>query len=646
MQAPLANSALLPPTLAEAHAEILALRAALAEQQQLVRIPAKNPNPIYQIAADGQRLYANPVGEQLRATLSPTELAPMQRQSLEWVRSALAGGKEVRHSVSIGGRHFSVCVVPVPDGAYANLYLMDVTERVRAEQQRAAQQAFTEQVLDSLPSLVYVRDAAGRYVFTNHITRTLSEQLAVSTPTPEVAAVQAQQLALYDAADQEVLATGQERTTEDPMTLPSGEIRWLHTVKRPLTWGSGSMHVLGVSTDITELRRATEAATAAARARENFLANMSHEIRTPLNGVLGMAAQLGKTPLSEKQQSLLQIIRSSGQHLLGVVNDVLDMAKISSGKLELAQEAFNLCDSMGQAVQPLVLQAQEKGITVEGTLLRDSCPYPWVIGDAHRLNQILLNLVSNAVKFTPAGGHIHVGGYLLHDTDEELTVEFRVKDTGVGIPPDKVERIFESFTQAYADTSRHFGGTGLGLSISRALVEQMGGVLTATSEVGTGSTFAFHLTLPRAKAIVAAPAATAHDSYDTGALRGKRLLLVEDNEINRLVARMLLEGWGADVDEAEDGPTGIACVEQHYYDVVLMDIQMPGMDGLEATAVIRALPDPQRANVPILALTANAFDADAAHYLAAGMDACVSKPFEEEVLFTELTSLITRSAAE
>jgi signal transduction histidine kinase len=171
-----------------------------------------------------------------------------------------------------------------------------------------------------------------------------------------------------------------------------------------------------------------------------------------------MAAQLNKTLLNPRQQELVSIIRSSGQHLLGVINDVLDMAKIMSGKLELASETFNLCDSMAQAVQPLALQAQEKGIVFESTPLRHACPYPWVVGDAHRLNQILINLVSNALKFTPAGGHIAVGGYLLDETDETITVKFSVTDSGVGIAPDKVERIFESFTQAYADTSWLFSG--------------------------------------------------------------------------------------------------------------------------------------------------------------------------------------------
>jgi CheY-like chemotaxis protein len=219
-------------------------------------------------------------------------------------------------------------------------------------------------------------------------------------------------------------------------------------------------------------------------------------------------------------------------------------------------------------------------------------------------------------------------------------VRFSVEDTGIGIAADKQALIFEGFTQAYSDTTRRFGGTGLGLSISRALVEQIGGQLTLSSELGKGSTFAFVLTLPKASAPAAAPHPT--DAYDTGALRGRRLLVVEDNEINRTVARLLFEGWGAHVEEAEDGLAGVERVRTspEPYDVVLMDIQLPGLNGLDATAAIRALPDATRANLPIVALTANAFRADRDRYLAAGMNACLAKPFEEEHVYTTLVQVL------
>ncbi|MBO2011080.1 ATP-binding protein [Hymenobacter negativus] len=404
-------------------------------------------------------------------------------------------------------------------------------------------------------------------------------------------------------------------------------------------------YVISHAHDITEriqaeheLKRAKEAAESASRAKENFLANMSHEIRTPLNGVLGMARQLGKTRLDAHQQELLRVINTSGQHLLGVINDVLDMAKITAGKLDFEQVSFNICDSMEEALQPFVLQIQEKGLAFHNLLLREHIPHAWVIGDPYRINQILLNLVSNALKFTKRGS-ITVAGRQVAETATHLTVEFRVTDTGIGIPPDKQDQIFDGFTQAYADTTRQFGGTGLGLSISRALVQQLGGTLTLESEVGTGSTFGFSLTLPTAEAPNEAGLQVA--GFNTGTLVGLRALLVEDNEINREVVRFILEEWGVVLEEAVDGEQGLQMLKDHDYDVVLMDIQMPGLSGVEVTEAVRLLPDPIRAQVPILALTANAFRKDTERYRAAGMNDYLAKPFEEDELYRKLDALRT-----
>ncbi|KUG08507.1 ATP-binding protein [Solirubrum puertoriconensis] len=515
MTEPTFSTNVLPATLADAHARIQELNAKLAAQESLLRIPARNPNPVFRLHSNGQVIYTNQAGEELRRQQGSELEQQLRTQALAWAHEALATNAVRRQYLSIGEQHFKVCVTPEPSEQTATLYL----------------------------------------------------------------------------------------------------------------------------TEVTELRQARLAAEAAAASRANFLANMSHEIRTPLNGVLGIANQLSKTPLNARQQELLGIIRSSGQHLLTVINDVLDMTKINAGMLELVQEPFDVCEVLYRAAEPLLMQAEEKGITVVATRLHDSCPNPQVLGDSHRLSQVILNLLSNAIKFTPAGGRIDAGGYQIAETDDTLTVEFRFSDTGVGIAPDKIDRIFESFTQAYADTSRQFGGTGLGLTITKALVEQMGGTLTVQSELGKGSTFAVRITLPRAKA-PELPAAPQSTTTERTALQGKRLLLVEDNEVNRLVARMLLEEWGVVLDEAEDGRAGIQMAAQYSYDAVLMDIQMPGMSGLEATTAIRALPDAARAGVPIIALTANAFEADAQQYLAAGMNACVAKPFDEDLLYNTLVSVL------
>jgi signal transduction histidine kinase/DNA-binding NarL/FixJ family response regulator len=628
-------------------AELAALRQQAASFAALADISEHNPNPVFRLDARGRQLYANCAARTLAQGLPRREQVRVRQQ----LRAAARLGA-TSQPLRVGERYFQLSTVhTLPPPGSITVYLAETTDRVLIERQLAEERAFISEILDTMPNLVFVRDAAGTLVFENRATtelRHISGYLhptAAQPPTP----AQEQERIAYQGRDAQVLATGEPMANESWLTLAEGEQRCYQTSRRLLVRADGSRQVLCVSNDITErqlaerqLTQAKQAAEAAVQARENFLANMSHEMRTPLNGVLGMTSQLAKTALDARQQEFVRTIRHSGQHLLGVINDVLDMAKITSGKLELEEKAFNLCDSMGEALRPFIAQAQEKGIRFAGTPLRTTCAYPWVLGDSLRLNQILINLVSNAIKFTAPGGRVVVVGEQLAETEGTITVRFSVEDSGIGIAPDKQEVIFEGFTQAYADTARLFGGTGLGLSISRALVQQLGGQLTLCSEAGQGSTFSFRLTLPKAPApVVEAPL----DAYDTGALRGYRVLVVEDNEINRTVARLLLEGWGVVVEEAEDGTAGVARVRHEApYDAVLMDIQMPGLNGLDATAAIRALPDALRAHTPIIALTANAFRADRDRYLAAGLDACLAKPFEEEDVYRTLVDLLAPAA--
>ena len=585
----------------------------------------------------------------------PAELASRRRRLFEQAvhTRALVSWEESWPDTSTNANHHRLCYYqPVfgPDEVLRQVmcYGLDITNlrqaeaRIRQGEAAAlAQQSFTNLVLDLNPNLIWVRDAEGHTMFENAEMKFWRRHLAELASTASMeAAMSKEEIQTAALADQQVLRTGQPLTTQTSIVLATGEVHWLQTVRCPLVMTDGTTQVLGVSTDISALKNTQHAAEAAATARENFLANMSHEIRTPLNGMLGMTSLLAKTGLSEQQRNYTTVIQHSGRHLLNVVNDVLDMAKITSGNLELEQSAFNLCDSMASAGQPLIIQAEEKGIRVLGTRLQDSCTHPWVLGDSYRLNQVLINLLSNAIKFTPAGGTVTVGGYYVSETADTLTTEFRVTDTGIGIAPEKLESIFQEFTQAYADTTRQFGGTGLGLSISRALVARMGGQLTVQSESGKGSSFAFRTTLPKASAEAQQAALAPLAPMQEAAVRGAKVLLVEDNAVNREVAQLLLEAHGVVVDEAASGLEALELFEQHRYDVVLMDIQMPGINGLEATARIRAHADARRAATPILALTANAFRADAEKYFAAGMNDTLPKPFDEAELLSKLASLM------
>jgi PAS domain S-box-containing protein len=655
----LQKAAIVPPEgsvtlyLAETTARVLAERQ-LAEQQNLLsEILDATPSLIFVRDAQQQVVFENRATTQMRHRLGYSEAAEMTPQQLaEWREyfstdeQVLATGQELTRETTTtlaSGEVRYFCTIKRllvrPDGARQILVLSnDITDEKLAADALAQREKQYRDLIMHAQALICTHDLQGNILTTNPAAAELLGQPLDSLPGLNLRDL----VARHQQADVAAYLRGfaSSDSKRGTVAMPGGHYLLFdnHLVREE----GQPPYVIGYGQDITErvlaeqaLRRAKTAAEAAVQARENFLANISHEIRTPLNGVLGMASQLNKTALDARQQDFVRTIRHAGQHLLHVINDVLDMAKISSGKLEFESVPFNLCDSMGEALRPLVTQAKEKGLHFAGTPLRTTCTYPWVLGDSHRLNQILLNLVSNAIKFTEPGGRVVVIGEQLSETATTLTVRFSVEDTGIGIARDKQDLIFEGFTQAYSDTTRRFGGTGLGLSISRALVEQLGGQLTLSSELGRGSTFAFVLTLPKAAAPVAAHSL---DAYDTGALRGRRLLVVEDNEINRTVARLLFEGWGALVEEAEDGHAGVARVRDAPlpYDVVLMDIQLPGLNGLDATAAIRALPDPVRAGLPIVALTANAFLADRERYLAAGMNATLAKPFEEEEVYHTL----------
>lgn len=429
-----------------------------------------------------------------------------------------------------------------------------------------------------------------------------------------------------DEGIQNTLNTGEQFHVEHRVVFKDGRVKYIACIGEAIKDSQGQIVGLkGTDQDITAQKQA-------AIAKSEFLASMSHEIRTPINGVIGIADLLIEEPLSPTQREYLDTLKFSAQHLSSIVSDILDFSKIESGKLVFERIPFDLSKVTSHVVRLFENSAKDKSVTL--TFVPDSRIKHLLIGDYFRLSQVLSNVLSNAIKFTDKG-LVEFAYTLIEETESSIRVKFTVKDTGVGISEEQLEQIFEDFTQADVSTSRKYGGTGLGLSISKKLVEQQGGTIAVESRLGQGSTFSVEMKYDKHE-ILPSALATNGSASPAMNLKGMSFLIAEDNNVNALVLTAILKKWGAKYTVALDGQEAIDCMKKDDFDAIIMDIQMPNVDGKEATQVIRQFADDRKRNIPIIAFTAEASVEFHEEYLNCGFNDCITKPFRPEELYKVL----------
>ncbi len=526
---------------------------------------------------------------------------------------------------------------------------IDITETVKAQNQIEKQQQFINQIIENSPNIIFVMNEQFQVVLYN---KTFSAYYGCGNQeNPSAAALCSgdNDIFLGDFGSMMELEDGEMIRLEGSMPgtdSNTGSVSWFNVIKKCFKDRKGRKYILGIGMDITgryqietDLIAANEMVERSLKIKDQFIANMSHEIRTPLNAVIGFTDLLADTRLNKEQDEYVEIIRTASQNLLSLINNILDLSKIEAGSLSLKPAPLDVGHIVKDALKIMEAKARAKGIELRSSI--DEQLPAQVMGDQLRLSQILFNLLGNAVKFTDSG-YVEVNTRLVNGPDDSKHyISFTVKDTGIGVPAEKQAIIFERFTQANTDTERLYGGTGLGLNIAKGIVDMHGGTLRMESTPGKGTVF--HFILPFEKFEGDSITEERSGPYNLKVLtEGEtvRVLLAEDNAINAMLAKQVLEKGGFTVTHVTNGMQVLEVLEKETFDVVLMDIQMPVMNGIAATEKIRSLESPL-SRIPVVAMTAHSLYGEMQSCYNAGMNGYVSKPFKPETLFTAIMDSIS-----
>lgn len=520
----------------------------------------------------------------------------------------------------------------------------DITERKNVEERLNVQRRFYEDILNNMPADIAVFSPNHEYLFVNPrgIKDPDLRKWIIGKRDEDYCNFRNKPLSIAEGRRKTfnaVIGSKNVSEWEEKCILLDGREEYMLRRWFPVFNANEEIKlVIGYGIDITERKKlefdlinSREQAEHLAKTKEVFLANMSHEIRTPMNAIMGMTNQLSKTELSNQQQFYLDTIKAASENLLIIINDILDLSKIDAGKLSLENIGFEPKKVVDHAMQVFLHRAEEKGIKLTNSFY-DNKLSPILIGDPYRLNQVLLNLISNAIKFTDKGS-VDITCEVIHEKKSTQLVQVKVIDSGIGMEESFVEKLFDKFSQEYESTSRRLGGTGLGMSICRELIQLMGGEIEASSEKGKGTTLTLRLKFKIGTTVDLPVNITSH--ITSNFLKGKIILVTDDNIMNRLVASTLLNDYGASVIEATNGEEALLVLENNKIDLLLLDIQMPVMNGYDTTKIIRK----RGFNIPIIALTANAIKGENKKCIEVGMNDYISKPFKED----EFLKIIAKS---